>query len=204
MKQLLLLLLFAGAFQSIAHAQVSVGLRAGTLFSSYWKTTEEDSGNRLLHRLQIGAVAELPLNERFSLRAELNYAAKGDAWYFDYASGHREEIKDVYHYLEVPILAKYTFVTGSSLNVYALGGPYLAHAQANKYTEDGEEYKVKYAKGDFGLWLGGGASFPVGPGKLIAELRFSRGFKNIDAFRDEDTPTRLNSFGLSVGWMTNL
>lgn len=199
MKQLLFLLLLAGFFQS--RAQVSVGLRAGSHSSSYWKNDDPEGGNRLLHGIQFGAVAEMNITEAFGLRAELNYVPKGDAWYFDYENGFRENLRDVYHYLEIPILAKYKFQTDKAIQPYLIGGLYAARALSNKYTENGHRYKVTYTKGDFGLQLGGGASMPFGPGQLFAEFRFSQGFKNLDAFLDEDSPTRLSGFGLGLGWM---
>lgn len=204
MKQLLFLLLAAGIISTSVSAQTTLGLRAGSLTSSYWKTKDAYSGNRLLNRVQIGALVEFPITNALSLRAEMNYAPKGDAWYFDYESGYREEIRDVYHYLEIPVMAKYKFSTGTSLEPYMLGGLYVAQALANRYSEGGEVYDLKFTKGDFGMHLGGGVALPLGPGRLFAELRFSQGFKNIDAFQSDETPTRLSSFGVSIGWAMEL
>lgn len=204
MKKVLLLLLLAGACCSIAHAQLSAGLRAGALSTSYWKLDVPGGGNRLLTRPQFGALAEFAVSGPFSLRAELNYAPKGDAWYFPAGlENQREEISDQFNYLEIPLLAKYSFGTGA-LKPYAIGGLYFARAFSNKYTEGGKTYDFEdYTKGDFGFQVGGGASMPAGPGRAFAELRLTEGLRDIDAFQD-GTSTRFRGLGLSVGWMLDL
>ncbi len=198
-----MLLLMIGACHLIVSAQsFSLGAHAGFSASSYWSAKEAYSGNRLMIQPELGLLLAYPMTERVTLQAELNYAPKGDAWYFDYESGRREDIRDVYNYLEIPLLAKFQILE-TPLEMYAIGGFYLAHALSNHYTEDDKRYNVNFLKGDFGVKIGGGAALPFGSGKAFAEFRLSQGLKDLDVFGD-GTVTRLRGVGLSIGWMMDL
>lgn len=200
MKKVFFLLLLSGACHSFVQAQFSGGLRLGAMSSAYWKMDVADAGKQLFVRPQIGLLGEYALNGQLSLHAELNFAPKGDAWYFDYSEGKREEIRDVFNYLEIPLMAKYSFAWKSALKPYIIGGLYFARALSNKYTEDGVAFDVAFPKGDIGLHIGGGASIQLGPGLVFAELRYAQGLKDLDVFGD-GTHTRMRGPGLSVGWM---
>lgn len=202
MNKNILLLLLAGVCPLFAFSQGSVGLRAGALCSSYWSVEIPDAGNRLLTGPQFGLAGEYLLGQRFGLRAEMNFASKGDAWYFDYENGEREEIRDVFRYIEIPLLVRFTFGT-HLVRPYASGGFYAARAFSNRYTEDGKRYKVDYPKGDFGLQAGVGATMPLGLGHLLLEIRIGQGLKQLDIFGD-GTPTRMRSVGISAGWLLDL
>ncbi len=202
MKKFLLLLALAFTCIGTASAQLSVGARAGLLSTSYWTLSSENGGNRLLTKPQFGVVAENRFTERLSVRAEFNYAPKGDAWYFGQGA-ERENIRDVYNYLELPVLAKY-LITEGKFDLYAIGGLYAAIALSNKYSEDNTTYSFKnFPRSDFGLQLGVGAARPISHGQIFAELRYTQGLKNIDAFKSE-TATRFSGIGISLGWMTTL
>jgi hypothetical protein len=203
MKHLFLLaaVLLAGT-TLCAQSNWTVGVKGGLLSSSYWTS---DEGNRPLHRPQAGVLLAYAVGPRWTLRTELNYAPKGDRWYFDYESGAREHLRDVYHYLEIPLLAQYQVCTCYGARLYLNGGLYGARALANYYTEGNETRRFEqFTRSDFGLQLGGGAAVPWQSGQFFAEMRWSQGFKNLDVFGDGITTTRNQAFGLTAGYRVAL
>ncbi len=203
MKKLLILMLFARVCGIAAQnytTPLSVGLRTGLSSSSYWTAKEPGIGNRALNGFQAGAIVEAGVSQRLSVRLELNLVTKGDAWYFQSPGEPDFDIRDVFRYLEIPLLARYKMLEGP-VEAYAIGGPYFATALSNRYHEEDEAYEYhNFTRGDFGLQLGGGAAMPLGPGCAFAELRFSQGLKDLDFFKDE-TRTRMRSLGITVGYL---
>lgn len=203
MKKLLFLLLFARVFAITAqnhHTPLTIGMRTGLASSSYWTAKEPGIGNRPLNGFQAGAIIEAGLNERLSMRLEVNFVTKGDAWYFQSPGEANFDIRDVFHYLEIPLLARYNVLDGP-VEAYTIGGPYFATAMSNQYYEEDDKYEYhNFTHGDFGLQLGGGATMQAGPGRAFAELRFSQGLKDLDFFKD-GTATRMRTIGLSIGYL---
>ena len=104
----------------------------------------------------------------FSIQPELNFISKGAA--LKNVSGNKENFN--LNYLELPVLAKYSFGIG-----YINAGPSLG-------LRLGENDNVKNVLGgtkslDFGLQMGAGLAIPAGSGKIIVDGRYNLGLSNI-------------------------
>jgi hypothetical protein len=104
-----------------------------------------------------------------------------------------------FNYLELPVLAKVAF--GSPvIKGYLNAGPSLALGLTGKYKVEGGmnpgEMDIRFGDSmddtrryidnrfDFGVQFGGGASFGVGPGAIIADVRYGLGLTDLDS-RDQ-------------------
>jgi hypothetical protein len=121
-----------------------------------------------------------------------------------YTSSYEEEARSLnstlierYGKIQIPLLAKISFVT--LVHFYAIAGPYLGFALYGNYIDKGtaatrsvenissNKEKIPsdaYKAIDFGLYLGGGVQKQLGPGTLAFDLRFGLGL--IDTYKFPD------------------
>ncbi|GGE93657.1 Outer membrane protein beta-barrel domain-containing protein [Chishuiella changwenlii] len=103
----------------------------------------------------------------FSVQPEVNFISKGTK--LNTPIGKREFNLN---YLEVPVLAKYSFGP-----VYVNAGPSIGFQMGKN-----DNVKAAYGKTktiDFGLQMGAGVALPVGPGKIILDGRYNLGLSDI-------------------------
>jgi hypothetical protein len=121
---------------------------------------------------QIGIQAEIALNTRFSITTGATYSGKGfqdywrDKFYNQYTS------KVMQHYLEVPLLLRYTN-TLEPTKWYMELGPYTGFIFP-------ESNQITYLnnKTDYGIMLGTGYKIKLGNGHLLFGLRWTHGLQN--------------------------
>lgn len=122
----------------------------------------------------------------FSVQPELNFISKGAS--FKTTSG-REKLN--LNYLELPVLAKYSFGP-----VYLNAGPSLGLRLGQ-----GDKEKATYGamkKLDFGLQMGGGVAIAAGLGKIILDARYVLGLTNISDVKGVNIKNR--GVQVSVGY----
>lgn len=153
----------------------------------------EDSSSR--PAFHIGAVAEIFINEKFSVQPELLYSAQGARYdyteteidYNSYYSKTKTETLKL-DYITIPIIAKYYIVKG--LNVQA--GPQFAfNVTAKNHIEDIKENVKSF---DFGLGLGAGYELSNG---MFFDTRYNIGLSKVNK---EGDASRNGVLQLSVGY----
>jgi hypothetical protein len=189
-----------------SQAQISVIPKAGVTLSSI-SYDEEPEDQKTQFGFVGGAGLDIGIIKNFfSLQPELLFIQKGDR--FD---ERNVEATTTLNYLELPLLAKISF--GSpTIKGYLNAGPSLALGLNGKYkVEGGEnagETDIRFGDAsndgrryldnrfDFGLQFGGGGSFGLGPGALIADIRYGLGLSDLN---DEDKAQN-RTFAFTLGY----
>ncbi|MCX6567131.1 MAG: porin family protein [Candidatus Aminicenantes bacterium] len=141
----------------------------------------------------LGGYLTLNISNDFSIQPELLLVQKGTKWS---EGGGTQGFRLTY--LEIPILAKYSFAAGTNMNVFVFAGPALAFKiRATVYGEYGDESDsedLDYIKGmDFGLAFGGGLEMPFGKNVLTFDIRYTFGLGNCWKAADGDDSKIKNS-----------
>jgi hypothetical protein len=191
-----------------------------------------------------GLTAEFGLAGRVSLALALNYTSQGgkragmQPITMDLPGGlplppdtllwadfRNETVLD---YLEVPLLARFTF--GDKLRFFLDAGPYFGYlvraralttgASALYLDEAGTmpiivppateplvvdlgaetDVMASLKKSNVGLAGGGGIMFPLGPGDLLLEARFQLGLSTLQKFPETDGQTQTGAVVISLGY----
>lgn len=106
-------------------------------------------------------------NSNFSIQPELNFVSKGTK----IKSGQLKSDLNV-SYLELPLLAKYTFGP-----VYVNAGPSLGLRLGQNKVSEASYGELKRL--DFGVQMGAGISVPLGLGKIILDGRYALGLSDV-------------------------
>ncbi|PYF72357.1 porin family protein [Pedobacter nutrimenti] len=119
-----------------------------------------------------GFTAGLGLNfqiakSSFSIQPELNYVSEG-------TKIKGTNLKYNLNYLEIPVLAKYTFGP-----VYVNAGPSLGLAVGGKEKMEAL-YGAKINKLDFGIQMGAGVAIPAGKGSILLDGRYALGLTDVN------------------------
>ena len=134
----------------------------------------------------LGGFLTFNISGDFSVQPELLFVQKGTKW----SDG---DAKAVFRltYLEIPILAKYSFAVGTNMKASVFAGPALAlKVGATTYVEVGGESiteDLDEAKGmDLGLAFGAGMEWPLGNNVVTFDIRYTLGLSNCMEFEGED------------------
>lgn len=208
---------------SIANAQdISFGVKAGVNYGATL-TTDSDYNDHFDAMIgpHFGVLADIAITDDFSFQPELLYSPSGfkQAETIETAAGDvTYDLKGAVNYLTLPLMAKYYFVDGFSLEA----GPYVGFViSANldgtvempdvlggTITYDKEDIKESYNSIDYGL--GVGASYELEMGVFFT-ARYNLGLSDInaedlseipdtDGVLDKDDKIQNNIFQFSVGY----
>ena len=233
MKKLLYVLPVLMLIGSLACAQglTGKGFKVGLNLATWGGSDADDLGGaedlvpgmsidkKIRLGFSVGGFLTFSISETFSIQPELIYTMKGVKYEM---SGSFEEMgvtitydgEDIFKlaYLEVPLLAKISFSSGSSIRPNLQIGPAMAILLSAKddwelsvtgeeqgvsmtiSESDEEDVKDDFKDIDFGLVFGGGLDFDVGTGTVTVDARYSLGLLNIpDVEGDEDEPSIKNN-----------
>lgn len=128
-------------------------------------------------------------NSGFSVQPEINFISKGVA--FKTANNKKQNYN--INYLEVPLLAKYSFGP-----VYVNAGPSLGLRLGESKLVNANYGELK--KIDFGVQMGAGVAIPAGPGKFIIDGRYALGLRNISKVKGSEIKNRglIASIGYAI------
>jgi len=174
MKRLLFVLI-AGVSFTVANAQGSLqfGIKGGLNianmnvsngFNGYSYST--------LANFNLGVFLKIPVVRHFSVQPELYYSGQG----FKFDDGNGGTTTEHVNYLNVPILAKYTFPVGFFLET----GPQLGFKlNAKDKFADGTTQDISsyYNSADFSWVIGAGYKIPMAP--VAIDLRYNVGVTNV-------------------------
>lgn len=172
MKKIILSAIALAAFSFAAQAQtpdLKLGAKAGVNFANL-----SNSDGDMITSFHIGAVAEIFINDKFSVQPELLYSAQG-------SSNEEEGIKFERNldYINIPIMAKYYLMDGLSVQAGPQVG-FLVKAES-KISGGGESMTVDskdaYQSVDFGLNFGAGYELPMG---VFFDARYNLGLSKVN------------------------
>lgn len=191
MKKITLSLLAIFAFSGVTFAQtpdIKLGAKAGLNISTV--SDLDDSKSRT--GFHVGALAEIFINEKFSVQPEILYSTQGakssNLGGFSY--------KLTLDYLNIPIMAKYYVMDGLSVQAGPQIGFNVKAEMERKLLGEKETKDIKDEINtvDFGLNFGAGYELPIG---LFFDARYNLGFTKI---HKEGDSTKNRVFQLSVGY----
>ncbi len=226
---------------SLALAQISAGGRIGANLANLSGSSVQN--NSMLIGYNVGGFINYSMEdamsgniaEILSFQAELSVQTKGaNADYFfinpldpDGPSITVEDIPQNFTYVEIPVLAKFTFPTGrrSDMSVFAEAGPYIGALfgvtiDGEKSRDDDQDkqtdprkFREEYSGFDYGVAAGAGLMYrlPFGgrtqPWSAMFNVRYSLGLANIGEFKEKtiDIPEsalediKTNTLGILLG-----
>jgi hypothetical protein len=152
-----------------AQSPVNFGLRAGLNFANF----NDIDGDRPDSRtgFMVGGYLnfKVPMSP-ISIQPEALYTQKGV---------EDGDITVELDYLEIPVLAKFSFAPGP-ITPHVYFGPYIGFVLNSEISGGGASIELDNAQTDFGGIVGGGLDLNLGVTKLNAGLRY--GFGLTDAF----------------------
>jgi opacity protein-like surface antigen len=163
------------------------GVKAGLAIANFSGDDVSDNASAKIG-FALGGYLTVSLSNDFSVQPELLIVQKGSKASMEFMGETYKEISRL-TYLEIPILAKYSFAAGTNMKVFVFAGPALAlKVGATSYAEYGGESNtetLEEAKGmDFGLAFGGGLEMPFGKNVVTFDIRYTLGLSN--CLEDED------------------
>ena len=181
--------------------EVRLGAKGGVNFSSFsgdgFDAFDDPEGRTSFH---IGAFAEIPLSERFSIQPEVLYSGQG----FDLISREGADDTEVQlDYINVPVMAKVYIVEG----LYAEAGPQIGFNVKSEIDSDPDDVDSGDVTIDedvindveFSVGVGAGYQFNNG---LFLNARYNFGltdvFNNEDLLIDSDAKNSV--FAVSAGY----
>jgi hypothetical protein len=203
-------------FSNSSSAQsFSIGPRVGLNFATV--TGDADSGftKSMYSGLLIGAVANIGINDMFSIQPEVLFSQQGIKEKLD--ANDSLSIALRLNYITIPILAKVSFGTESAKG-FINAGPYLGYLLGGTMTFDDKVDKDKkdlnsddlndMNRMDFGISLGAGGSINAGPGALQLDVRYNLGLTDRNKF-DGPKPDNYQSakngvFSVSLAYLFKL
>jgi hypothetical protein len=208
-KSLLLLIPFFLLNGFIFAQKISIGPRGGVHIAN----TDYKYGDRELRAspdnvvgIDAGVMINLPIASGFSIQPEIRYIQKGYRFELEEFSSFTGESRTTYHYLEVPLLAKYA-IGNESLKFYINLGPTIGYAVSGQEKGsvngdsfdidiDFDEYELKRA--ELSLLAGAGLSIGVGERtSILLDIRYLYGLTNL--IDDDSGVESERNRGLGVG-----
>ena len=178
-------------------SDISFGLKGGLNFSMFTGDGTDDFDGRA--SFHVGAVAEFPMIDQFSIQPELLYSSQGDQM-----SVEGIDVKFKMDYLTVPVMAKYYVSEGFSLEA----GPQLGFLLSAKVDGGGVSLDIKdlIKSIDFGLGFGLGYKLDNGlnfSGRYyvgITNFVESDGYLLDEPISSDGSKNYNNVFQLSIGY----
>ena len=201
MKKVLLSTALLAVTATAAQAQSpSFGIKAGASLTTAVGngTTGFDIKNKL--GFHGGFIANLPINDVFSIQPEFLYSMKGYRINEADRFGATLERKQTLNYIDVPVLARL-----HAGGLFFEAGPQFGYLIAAKYSQDGNannpassySNRSGYNALDFGYAAGLGYQLPEGLG---VGLRYNGSFKNFIEYYNGQS-SRNSAFQLYLSYM---
>lgn len=228
MKRLCIIVLAVIGVAVTAEAQtVSFGPRVGVNFATLRVVDAEDEYRKHFNDAldyttgaQFGAVVNFEVSEILSVQPEILYSQRGyqaNPVFHENSSNGSASVNSRMNFLEVPVLAKFSFGV-ESIKGFVTAGPSVSYFMNGKmkYAFDGKEEEEDYEFNDYvngikanrldiGANVGAGMAFALGTGALNLDVRYGLGLSDIskyEANRPSDKPKSVHRmFGVSVAYL---
>lgn len=209
MKQFSFTILFMALTIAMQAQDLHFGITAGPTLGTMKSDYDTDQSGKYVLGFHIGAFAELPLADKFSLRPELKYQTSG----VKYPPDENDEtfgLRTKSSYIMLPVMLEYALTEKLKVGV----GPYMSmmlslkdkmlpYAGAEDYFGgdmfdfDYVDESMHFKKLDLGI--GAGLSYQVVP-KIGVNIRYSLGLSNTLKDADDDSKIRNRFFTLGVSY----
>ena len=185
-RLLLVALVCLSAFAGVAGAGgVSFGIKGGFAVSGITETPEEwEQAKKMKPGLVLGLVMPYEWDNGFALQPELLYAEKGAG--ANLYEGYVDvDVTLNVNYIEIPLLAKYTFRRDSSFRPNIFAGPFFAYSLSSELKASvgifsaGIDFSSLTHVTDWGAILGAGFAVKTKNGVVTFDARYTRGFTNV-------------------------
>ena len=183
---------------AVAQQEVKFGPKAGVNFANLSGIDNAD----MITAFQVGAVAEIKFNEKFSVQPEVVYSAQGYTGDFMMGTNKVADYTQKLDYVNIPIMAKYYIIEGFSVEAGPQVG-FLVKAeskfenkQAGVTLTDGDN-KDFYKSTDFGLNFGLAYDLPMG---VFVGARYNLGLSDIRNNTDSGDAIKNNVIQVGVGY----
>ena len=176
-----------------------VGIRAGVVISKQqFDQGDLDVNPDSKFGLDLALIAEFPLGENFALSPEFHWMQKGSK--IEDINGSFPESTSTLNYLEIPVLAKFTFGDEAAFNVFF--GPSLGYLFSGTDKDgDGNTNDIDlddFNRTELGAHLGAGIRL----GPVVLDVRYILGFSNIaNIDEDDDLEIHNRSYGAGLSIM---
>lgn len=171
----------------------SFGVKGGVNFATITGDDFDSPDSRT--SFHVGALAEFPLAEIFSIQVEALYSGQGFEYNFDGGIlGGEGNVEYQLDYINVPVLAKVYVIEGLSLEVGPQFGFKVNEEIDTDANSDGGDYEFEEAE-DFDFGIAAGLTFETSMG-LFASGRYNMGLTEI--FSDSDAKNSV--FQIGVGY----
>ena len=172
-----------------------VGIRAGVIISKQqFDQGDLDVNTDSKFGLDLALIAEFPVGENFAISPEFHWMQKGSK--IEDLNGSFPESTSTLNYLEIPVLAKFTFGDEAAFNVFV--GPSLGYLfSATDKDGDGNTNDIDledFNRTELGAHLGAGIRL----GPVVLDVRYILGFSNI-ANIDEDDDLEIHNRSYGAG-----
>ncbi len=165
--------------------EISYGAKVGVMVANLTQTPEEWEQDKSSKSGFTGGIfLNYAFDEHFSLQPELLYTEKGvcDNLYDGFIS---IDLTASFDYVELPVLAIYTFTEEGGFRPFLYGGPNVSFTIGSELELSASilsatvDFSNLTHVTDFGFVAGGGFEYPFGKGSLLFDARFQLGFTNV-------------------------
>lgn len=190
-----------------------IGFKLGANFSTLDGDGVGDADTRTA--FTGGGFFRLGITNMLSIQPELMYSPKG-AEAEESVNGADFTTAIELDYIEVPVLVRADVASGAMLAPYIYGGPAFAFEASCSITGEGEGIEFdadcddsdadafERKSFDVGAMVGGGLSFPAGPGSLLIEARYNWGLINIADTDNDDFDVKNRAGSVLAGYSISL
>ena len=195
--------------KSVHSVYLSIGIKGGGNLAKLNFNSENTQKWKSLTGYSLGGFFKIDLSEKFSIQPEILYSLKGTKTSGTFL-GQKATARIEFTYIEIPVLAKYSFSYGKKFNPALFAGGYFAfNAGAKQVTEfsgetETEDIKGDIRKNDYGFLVGLELSYALGKGRLLLDIRFSRGIvdiRNLQIGDVQEDPIKNEVISLMLGYI---
>jgi hypothetical protein len=167
----LLVLLALVSAPVAAATQFSFGFKAGASFANN-RWSADDGTEKGLVRPTFGAFTLIELSPTLAIQPEINYLMTGEWW--DIMDGTNTE---EFTYLHIPVLLRVRLMEEGKIIPVVFAGPAIGFLL--KARDQNKDVKAFFDSTDFGADFGVGAEMAAGNMKVLFDLRYYLGLKNV-------------------------
>jgi hypothetical protein len=174
---------------------IHAGIRGGLNVANVSESPDDDELTDSRNGLALGGFVTIPVNEMFMIQPEALFMMKGDR---EDAGDATAKVK--LNYIEVPVLAKVSFMPQAAANPSIFVGPSIGFNTTAKMEVEGTgtpldgemDVKDNTKSIDFGVVFGGGLDIPVGDGGQTVgfDVRYTLGLTDINDTTGDDTEVK--------------
>ena len=165
--------------------EISYGAKVGMTMANITQTPVEwEQDKSFKGGFTCGVFLNYAITDNFSLQPELLYTQKGVKDNL-YDGLFTVDLTASFDYIELPVLAKYTFMPQKKFRPNIFGGPSVAFTMSSELEVSALLFSAEIDFSDlthitdFGIVAGGGFDYSIGKGMIVCDARFYIGFTNV-------------------------